>query len=67
MLQRAANAKKAGLIVDGKIGPKTINALDKVELERVRAYRVLKFAKIVINKPEQEKFWFGWYKRAQEV
>jgi len=67
VLQRAANAKGAGLIVDGGIGPKTIGALDNIEIDRVRAYRVLKFAKIVINKPEQEKFWFGWYKRAQEV
>jgi len=67
VLQRAANAKGAGLIVDGGIGPKTINALDKVEHERVRAYRVLKFAKIVLKNPEQEKFWFGWYRRAQEV
>mgnify|MGYP003110917709 CR=1 FL=1 len=67
VLQRAANAKGAGLIVDGKIGPKTINSLDKVKEGRVRAYRVLKFAKIVIDKPEQEKFWYGWYKRALEV
>ncbi len=67
VLQRAANAKGAGLIVDGGIGPKTINAIADVEHERVKAYRVLKFAKIVLNKPEQEKFWFGWYKRATEV
>jgi lysozyme family protein len=67
VLQRAANAKGAGLIVDGKIGPKTINSLETVRNARIRSYRVLKFAKIVLEKPEQEKFWYGWYNRALEV
>ena len=33
----------------------------------VRAYRVLRFANIVIDKPNQEKFWLGWFRRAIEV
>ena len=53
--------------VDGGIGPATLKAIQNLELERVRAYRVLRFANLVIKKPEQERFWFGWYRRATEV
>ena len=38
ILQQAANAKGAGLKVDGGMGPMTIAAMDGVELDRVRAY-----------------------------
>ena len=68
VLQQAANAKNRNKIeVDGGIGPKTINAIQNVSLDRVRAYRVLRFANIVIDKPNQEKFWVGWFRRALEV
>tara|TARA_Y100000310_G_scaffold9215_1_gene9655 strand:+ start:7194 stop:7676 length:483 start_codon:yes stop_codon:yes gene_type:complete len=68
VLQRASNAKnKEKIEVDGGIGPATLSAIQNVEPERVRAYRVLKFANIVISKPEQEKFWVGWFKRSIEV
>ena len=68
VLQRAANAKNRNKIdVDGGMGPMTLKAIQNVELERVRAYRVLRFANLVIKKPEQERFWYGWYKRATEV
>ena len=68
VLQKAENAKNRDKIeVDGGIGPATLKAIQNVELERVRAYRVLRFANLVIKKPEQERFWFGWYKRATEV
>ena len=67
VLQRAANAKGAELIVDGGFGPKTLSAIQNLKVKRVRAYRVLKFAKIVVDKPEQEKFWYGWYRRALKV
>ena len=53
--------------VDGGMGPATLKAIQNLELERVRAYRVLRFANLVIKKPEQERFWFGWYRRAMEV
>ena len=43
------------------------NAIQKISLDRVRAYRVLRFANIVIDKPNQEKFWLGWFRRALEV
>ena len=67
VLQQAAVAKGHQIAVDGGIGPNTLKAIKNVELERVRSYRVLKFANIVIKKPSQEKFWFGWFRRAIEV
>ena len=68
VLQQAANAKNRDKIeVDGGMGPATLKAIQNVSLERVRAYRVLRFANLVIKKPEQERFWFGWYKRATGV
>ena len=68
VLQRAANAKNKDKIdVDGGLGPATFKAIQNLELERVRAYRVLRFANLVIKKPEQERFWFGWFRRATEV
>ena len=66
-LQQAANAKGAGLKVDGGLGPKTIGALKDVELERVRAYRIKYYADLVTRKPDLEKFYFGWFRRGLEV
>ena len=68
VLQQAANSKTRNKIeVDGGMGPATLKAIQNVELERVRSYRVLRFANLVIKKPEQERFWVGWYRRATEV
>ena len=67
ILQRSANAKGANIDVDGGFGPATLKAIQNVEYERVQAYRVLHYANLVIKKPEQERFWFGWFKRALEV
>ena len=67
ILQRAANAKGANLKVDGGLGPKTIGALNGVELERVRAYRIKYYADLVTRKPDLEKFYFGWFRRGLEV
>ena len=68
VLQRAYNGKHSKDIdVDGKLGPMTLTAIQKLEEERVRAYRVLRFANLVIKKPEQERFWYGWFRRAVQV
>ena len=67
IMQRAANAKGADLVVDGGMGPKTIAAMEGVELQRVRAYRVKYYADLVTRKPDLEKFYFGWFRRALEV
>ena len=65
VLQQACNGKNTFKIkVDGRIGPATISASKNVEPDRLRSYRVLKFASIVIKKPTMEKYWFGWFKRA---
>ena len=68
VLQRAANAKNKNKIeVDGGMGPAPLKAIQNLSTDRVRAYRVLRFANIVIDKPNQEKFWLGWFRRALEV
>ena len=67
ILQRSANAKGADLVVDGGLGPKTISALNGVELDRVRAYRIKYYADLVTRKPDLEKFYFGWFRRGLEV
>ena len=68
VLQQAANSKNKNKIkVDGGLGPNTLKAIQNISLDRVRAYRVLRFANIVIDKPNQEKFWLGWFRRAIEV
>ena len=67
ILQQAANAKGAELKVDGGLGPKTLSAMKGVELQRVRAYRVKYYADLVTRKPDLEKFYFGWFRRALEV
>ena len=67
ILQHAANAKGAGLKVDGGMGPMTIAAMDGVELDRVRAYRIKYYADLVTRKPDLEKFYFGWFRRGLEV
>ncbi len=67
IMQRAANAKGAGLKVDGGMGPVTIAAMEGLEIGRVRAYRVKYFADLVTRKPDLEKFYFGWFKRSLEV
>jgi len=68
VLQQACNGKNTyDIKVDGRIGPATIGACKNVEPDRLRAYRVLKFANIVIRKPSQEKYWYGWFRRAIRV
>ena len=67
VLQRAANNKGRNIDVDGGLGPMTIGALKGVELDRVRAFRVKYYVDLITAKPEQEKFYLGWFRRATEV
>ena len=68
ILQEACNSKNAKKIdVDGGIGPATIKAATNVEPFRLRAYRVMFYAELVMKKPEQERFWVGWFRRSCEV
>ena len=68
ILQEACNSKNSEKIdVDGGIGPATIKAATNVEPFRLRAYRVMFYAELVMKKPEQERFWVGWFRRSCEV
>ena len=67
VLQRAANNKGKNIEVDGGLGPATIGALKGVELDRVRAFRVKYYVDLITARPEQEKFYLGWFRRATEV
>ena len=67
VLQRAAVNRGRDIEVDGGLGPMTIKALKGVEVDRVRAYRVKFYVDLITAKPEQEKFFLGWFRRATEV
>ena len=66
VLQKACNGKlkqSDKIAVDGQIGPMTIKASNKLEESRLKAYKLLYYADIVLNNPTQEKYWYGWYRR----
>ena len=68
ILQEACNSKNSYKIdVDGGIGKDTIKASANLEDFRLRAYRVMFYAELVMKKPNQEKFWVGWFRRSCEV
>ena len=67
VLQRAAVNKGKNIDVDGGLGPMTIGAQKGVELDRVRAFRVKYYVDLITARPEQEKFYLGWFRRATEV
>ena len=65
ILQQACNDKNFFKIEeDGVIGAKTISAAAKLEEDRFISYRILFYSKVISDKPEQKKFWYGWFKRA---
>ena len=64
VLQEACNSQERwkgekALDVDGRIGPRTIRGAKGLKKDRLRAYRLLSFARIVIKRPKQEKYWYG--------
>tara|TARA_Y100001963_G_scaffold85891_1_gene118821 strand:+ start:216 stop:695 length:480 start_codon:yes stop_codon:yes gene_type:complete len=68
ILQEACNSKNSYKIdVDGGIGKDTIKASANLEDFRLRAYRVMFYAELVMKKPDQMKFWVGWFRRSCEV
>ena len=71
ILQSAANHKNGkgkAISVDGRIGPNTIKAVQNLEAERFRAFRVLHYAGLVLKRPDKyEKYYYGWFRRALEV
>lgn len=71
ILQTAANhknGKSKAITVDGRIGVNTIKAVQNLEAERFRAFRVLHYASLIIKRPDKyEKYYYGWFRRALEV
>ena len=69
ILQRACVAKGADIAIDGGMGPGTMGAIEtyKPSTERVRCYRLKHYYDLVNAKPEQERFLYGWYKRAISI
>lgn len=68
ILQAAANHKNhkgSKIAVDGRIGNQTLKAVQNLESERFRAFRVLHYAKITLKRPDKfEKYYYGWFRRA---
>lgn len=69
LLQQAANAQGANLVVDGLAGPKTIAAINAMYGPAVLAsYREAQeafYMAIIARDPSQAKFKNGWIKRAR--
>lgn len=66
-LQEALNGAGYEVDIDGVIGDQTLQYSTYLEPDRLRSYRVLRIARIVMKRPTMEKYWFGWYKRAIRV
>jgi len=68
ILQTAANHKNhkgSKIAVDGRIGNQTLKAVQNLESERFRAFRVLHYAKITLKRPDKfEIYYYGWFRRA---
>lgn len=65
ILQRAVNSTGSPkLAVDGRIGRNTIRESKRLTKSRFQAFRTLFYASIVCKNTTQEKFWYGWWKRA---
>ena len=63
ILQKACNNKGGKLQIDGMIGKNTIKASRNIEPDRLKSFRILHYANIVINNPSQMKYYYGWVKR----
>lgn len=64
-LQKAVNNAPGNKIsVDGRIGPQTIKESNRLTVKRLRSFRVLYYANLIMKKPTLEKYWYGWFKRS---
>jgi len=65
ILQEAINSKITNQIEeDGVIGSNTIKSAKNISKKRLQAYRCLFYGKLVSVRPTQERFYYGWFKRA---
>ena len=69
ILQEACNnkSKSNGLVVDGRIGPKTLKASRSLEKDRLLAFRVMHYSKIVLKKKSLMKYYYGWIRRSISI
>ena len=68
ILQESVNSTGGPkLDVDGVLGPKTIQSSVRASKQRIQAYRCLFYGKIVENNPDQKRFYYGWFKRANSI
>jgi lysozyme family protein len=67
VLQEACNHKKANLVVDGRIGPKTIKASQSLEKDRLKAFRIMHYVKLCITNKKLMKYYYGWFRRTVEI
>tara|TARA_R100000479_G_scaffold175060_1_gene125012 strand:+ start:994 stop:1470 length:477 start_codon:yes stop_codon:yes gene_type:complete len=68
ILQQAINSRKMNKIQeDGVIGKITLENAGRVSKKRLQAYRCLFYGKIVADDPEQQRFYYGWFKRATSI
>ena len=52
---------------DGLIGKVTIEHSHKVSKRRLQAFRCLFYGELVNQKPDQKRFYYGWFKRAISI
>jgi lysozyme family protein len=66
----AAQKKKDFLIDDGLLGPKTLGAVNQISFSLIPAMMAERagfYRRLVIRKPDQEKFLDGWLERAYDL
>ena len=68
LLQRALRACGQPVVVDGVLGPKTVEAAQKADEERLmaelRAEAAIYYAALVLAEPSRRKWLRGWLRRA---
>jgi|TARA_R110000824_G_scaffold14392_1_gene61331 lysozyme family protein len=67
ILQKACNSKNCGLVVDGLIGRNTLAAAKKIDVSRLKVFRILFYTDLIKRKPSLEAFIVGWIRRAMEA
>lgn len=71
MVQKSINALGGQVKVDGSLGPKTAEAVNKLDPEalfnQIKERRYAHYDKIIEKRPSQAKFRNGWYKRVDGI
>tara|TARA_R100000734_G_C3316022_1_gene108318 strand:+ start:557 stop:1030 length:474 start_codon:yes stop_codon:yes gene_type:complete len=68
IVQEAVNHKsKNTLKVDGRIGPKTLAAVQTLELNRLRSFRIMHYVKICMANKKLMKYYYGWFRRTMHI